>query len=212
MSSVNLTAPQTPGTRMRADERRALVLEAATQVIGERGYHGATTDAVARAAGVSQPYVVRMFGSKEALFLAVLDRALDRLMGTFVAAVDEGKEAASTGDVEAITHCIAQNYVGLLADRGLLLSLMQAFMLGADPVIGPAARAGMRRVYEFLREHAGMGPMEAHDFLARGMMLNTLVGLRMSADYETEPSVRELLDEALPTKLDFLLSLRDAES
>jgi hypothetical protein len=70
----------------------------------------------------------------------------------------------------------------------------------------------MRRVYEFLREHAGMGPMEAHDFLAKGMMLNTLVGLRMSADYETEPSVRELLDEALPTKLDFLLSLRDAES
>jgi hypothetical protein len=131
-------------------------------------------------------------------------------MATFVAAVDEG--AVSGGDSEAMTHCITQNYVGLLADRGLLLSLMQAFMLGADPVIGPAARAGMRRVYEFLREHAGMGPMEAHDFLAKGMMLNTLVGLRMSADYETEPSVRELLDEALPTKLDFLLSLRDAES
>jgi hypothetical protein len=34
----------------------------------------------------------------------------------------------------------------------------------------------------------------------------------MADDYEREPAVRELLDEALPTKLDFLLSLRDAES
>ena len=56
----------------------------------------------------SKPGVVlrRMFGSKEALFLAVLERALDRLMATFVAAVDEGQEAASAGDSEAMTHCI----------------------------------------------------------------------------------------------------------
>lgn len=212
MSSMNPTAPEATGTRMRADERRALVLEAATQVFGERGYHGATTDAVARAAGVSQPYVVRMFGSKEALFIAVLDRALDRLMETFESALAESPPAASPGDTEAVTHCIAQNYVGLLADRGLLLCLMQAFLLGADPVIGPAARAGMRRAYEFLRAKAGLNPTEAHEFLAMGMMLNTIVGLRMADDYEREPSVRELLDEALPTKLDFLLSLRDAES
>lgn len=209
---MKTTVPEATGTRMRADERRALVLEAATQVFGERGYHGATTDAVARAAGVSQPYVVRMFGSKEALFITVLDRALDRLMETFASAVEQTEAAVVAGDTETVTHCIAQNYVGLLGDRGLLLSLMQAFMLGADPVIGPAARAGMRRVYKFLREHAGMGPAEAHEFLAMGMMLNTLVGLRMADDYEREPAVRELLDEALPTKLDFLLSLRDAES
>ncbi|MBN8883980.1 MAG: helix-turn-helix transcriptional regulator, partial [Salana multivorans] len=47
---------------MRGSERRELVLSAAAEVFGERGYVGATTDAVARAAGVSQPYVVRMFG------------------------------------------------------------------------------------------------------------------------------------------------------
>ena len=78
MSSVSIDAPEA-GTRMRSEERRALVLESATHVFGERGYHGATTDAVARAAGVSQPYVVRMFGSKEALFLRVFDRYLTRL-------------------------------------------------------------------------------------------------------------------------------------
>ena len=44
---------------------------------------------VARAAGVSQPYVVRMFGTKENLFLEVLERALERLLGAFRAAVEE---------------------------------------------------------------------------------------------------------------------------
>jgi AcrR family transcriptional regulator len=64
---MTTTAPESGSTRMRSEDRRVLILEAATAVFGEQGYHGATTDAIARAAGVSQPYVVRMFGSKEAL-------------------------------------------------------------------------------------------------------------------------------------------------
>src|ERR1700754_4481418 len=86
MSSVTTTVPANAaetGTRMRSQDRRELILEAATAVFGERGYGGATTDAVARAAGVSQPYVVRMFGTKEALFLEVLHRALDKLLAAF---------------------------------------------------------------------------------------------------------------------------------
>ncbi|TPX02364.1 TetR/AcrR family transcriptional regulator, partial [Schumannella luteola] len=172
----------------------------------------ATTDAVAKAAGVSQPYVVRMFGSKEAMFLAVLERAVSRMMASFRAALEESTAESETPDAETLHRCIAHNYVELLSDRGLLLSLMQAFMLGADPVIGPEARACMRRVYEFLRDDAGMSPAEAHGFLSTGMMLNTLVGLRMADDYEKEPAVRELLDEVFPTKLPFLLSLRDRQS
>src|SRR3954469_15639507 len=86
MSSVSQTTaskPAAPATRMRSADRRELILEAATAVFGELGYGGATTDKVAKAAGVSQPYVVRMFGTKEQLFLEVLRRALDRLLGVF---------------------------------------------------------------------------------------------------------------------------------
>jgi TetR/AcrR family transcriptional regulator len=197
---------------MRVEDRRELVLQAATHMFGERGYHGATTDAVARVAGVSQPYVVRMFGSKEALFLAVLDRAATRMVETFRAAIAEDAARVAAGEESDVAHRIATNYVELLADRGLLLSLMQAFLFGADPVIGPAARARMREVYVLLREEAGMAPAEAHEFLASGMLLNTLVGLRMADDYEQESAARELLDEVFPTKLEFLLSLRKHES
>src|ERR1700712_5788975 len=89
VSSTISTPVPAPVTRMASDERRVLVLEAATAVFGQRGYAGATTDQVAIAAGVSQPYVVRMFGTKEKLFLAVLYRALDTLMAAFRRALAE---------------------------------------------------------------------------------------------------------------------------
>ncbi len=208
MSSVTLTKepqagrPGRHGIRMAAADRRELVLAAAAGVFGERGYVGATTDAVAKAAGVSQPYVVRIFGTKAALFQAVLERSLDRLIAAFRQEISEN--AANGEDLHA---CIGRTYIGLLADRGLLLSLMQAFMLGADPEIGPTARAGFMRVYRLLRDEAGFSPEEASQFLSGGMMINTLVGLRMGAEFDADPDVREMLTATMPTKAAMLRDL-----
>jgi len=199
MSSVTVIRGDS-APRMRAEDRRELVLEAATAVFGERGYVGATTDAVAKAAGVSQPYVVRMFGTKEALFLAVLERALQRLLDTFRTAI------ASPGSAEDLNHRIGVAYVDLLSDRGLLLSLMHAFVSGADPVIGRAARRGFLQVYRVLRHEGGFDPEEARSFLAGGMLLNTLVGIRMADDYD-DPDARELIDSVAPTKAEFLVRI-----
>ena len=194
-----------PVPRMRAEARRELVLTAATAVFGERGYVGTTTDAVARAAGVSQPYVVRMFGTKEALFLAVLDRALTRLVATFRAAIAENPQSPP----EEIHERIGASYADLLTDRGLLLSLMHAFVLGSDPEIGRAARRGFLEVYRLLRREASFTPEEAQRFLAMGMLLNTLVGLRMADDFD-DPDVRELIECAAPTKAQVLVDLSRA--
>lgn len=190
---------------MRAEDRRELVLTAATAVFGERGYVGTTTDAVARAAGVSQPYVVRMFGTKEALFLAVLERALTRLLATFRAAIAENPQSPP----DEIHQRISSSYGELLTDRGLLLSLMHAFVLGSDPEIGRAARRGFREVYRLLRHEAGFSAEEAQRFLAMGMLLNTLVGLRMADDFD-DPDVRELIECAAPTKAEVLVRLSQA--
>jgi TetR/AcrR family transcriptional regulator len=190
---------------MRAHDRRELVLTAATAVFGERGYVGTTTDAVARAANVSQPYVVRMFGTKEALFLAVLERALARLLETFRAAIAENPQSPP----EEIHHRIGASYGELLTDRGLLLSLMHAFVLGSDPEIGKAARRGFLEVYRLLRHEAAFTADEAQSFLAMGMLLNTLVGLRMADDFD-DPDVRELIECAAPTKADVLVRLSRA--
>jgi TetR/AcrR family transcriptional regulator len=206
-STASALTESSPGVRMKAGERRELVLAAAAAVFGERGYQGATTDAVAKAAGVSQPYVVRMFGTKAALFQAVLERSLDGLAASFRDAIAEGAH-----DPDQMGACIGRHYVELLRDRGMLLSLMQAFMLGADPEIGPTARAGFLRIYRLLRDEARLSAQDASEFLSSGMMINTLVGLQMGAAYDDDPDVREMIDATLPTKAALLrdLAQRDA--
>jgi len=194
---------------MRSEDRRELVLAAATAVFGERGYFGATTDQVAKAAGVSQPYVVRMFGSKEELFLAVVGRALERLLATFRSAIAEAGPAGSSG-VTAVTDRMAQSYAELLADRGLLLSLMHGFLLGTEPVIGERMRDGFGQIYALLRDEAGLSPEEARVFLADGMLLNTLVSLQLAREVDTDAAFAELLACALPTKLDLIRGLGTA--
>jgi TetR/AcrR family transcriptional regulator len=207
MSSVSqiISAPPevVPVTRMASEERRVLVLEAATAVFGQRGYAGTTTDQVATAAGVSQPYVVRMFGTKEKLFLAVLQRALDVLMAAF-------RRALAEDSTVPVHQRMGLAYADLLTDRGLLLSLMHGFVLGSDPEIGKLARCGFLEVYKFLKNDAGMKPAEASDFLAHGMMLNTLVGIRMTDEFDTNADARELLETAVPSKLDVLRGISRA--
>lgn len=190
---------------MRAEDRRELILQAATTVFGDHGYDGTTTAQVARAAGVSQPYVVRVFGTKEKLFLAVLHRALDRLLVAFRAAL------ADTGSGVPAQRRIGLAYVGLAADRGLLLSLMHGFVLGRDPLIGAAAREGFIVVYRFLRHEAGFSPDESQQFLAAGMLINTMIGLRMTDDFDRDPDVHELLTNAFPEKIGLMLDLAAAE-
>jgi AcrR family transcriptional regulator len=185
---------------MNAVDRRELVLEAATVVFGERGYAGTTTDQVAKAAGVSQPYVVRMFGTKEELFLSVLRRDLARLLDSFRAVL-------ANDPVTNIHHRLGAAYIDMVSDRGILLSLMHGFILGADPVIGKVAREGFMDVYRLLRDEAGFTADQVESFLAHGMLINTLVGIRLTDDYASDADARELLDIAIGDKLPMLEEL-----
>ena len=189
---------------MRSGDRRELVLEAATEVFGKFGYVGSTTSQVAAAAGVSQPYIVRMFGTKEKLFLEVLGRALGALLTAFRA------EIMRDSDVH-LGRRLGGAYVAMLRQRGVLLSLMHGFVLGSDPVIGAYARAGLLEVYSVLRDEAKFSPAECQQFLATGMLVNTMIGTRMIDDFDSNPAARELLEAAFPDTLDLYAVLGESE-
>jgi AcrR family transcriptional regulator len=183
---------------MKSEDRRELIITAATAVFGQNGYVGTTTDQIAKAAEVSQPYVVRMFGTKQHLFLEVLERALEILLATFRAELT----VSSTKPLhERLGYAYAVMSVG---QSGLLLCLMHAFVLGSDPEIGPTARRGFLEVYEFLRAEAGFSSDEATQFLSYGMLMNTLMGVRMEDEYDGNPRVRELMECAFPSKLEII--------
>ena len=62
----------TPQRRLKADERRGVILEAAAETFAERGYLGASIDRIAEAAGISPPVIYRHFGSKKELYIELL--------------------------------------------------------------------------------------------------------------------------------------------
>jgi len=207
MSSVNTnqaaTTESVPETtrRMSSEERREQIIEAAMAVFGARGYEGTTTDDVARTAGVSQPYVVRLFRSKENLFLAAMQSALDQLMRAFrVALADEASD-------RPVSKRIGEAYVELLNSRGLHQTLSHAWLLGGHPVIGPAARRGFAQVWQFFREEAGLDADEARAFLAEGMLINVMIGMRIVDDYGSDPRISELFRACFPTELAHILDI-----
>jgi TetR/AcrR family transcriptional regulator len=188
--STMTTEPVTTAPRMRAADRRELILEAATAVFGAKSYVGTTTDEVARAAGVSQPYVVRLFGSKAKLYIAVIERAYERIIGEF--------RQVLPGPPEGRVKRMGAAYSGLLSERGMLPVIANSTALGGDPEIGPVARAGFNSIWRFVRDEAGFSEEQTRDFMAGGMLINAIVGLRLVGAYGTETSVTEVLDACFP--------------
>ena len=76
--------------RLPVAERRALIIEAAGRLFGERGYEATRLDEIAAAAGVTKPIVYRHFDSKRELYLALLDRHRDDLPGFTASMPTEG--------------------------------------------------------------------------------------------------------------------------
>src|SRR3954453_16442191 len=114
MSSMN--SPTTP--RMSADDRRELGIAAATRAFARTGYAATSPDAVAKEAGVSQPYVVRIFGTKLDLFLEVLERACARVREAFEEVLDQAPFDPENDDDWARLGLAS---TALLRDRDLLM-------------------------------------------------------------------------------------------
>jgi len=163
---------------MSADERRAQVLGAAIKAFGRTGYAGTSTDVVAREAGVSQPYVVRMFGSKHELFLAAFSLATDRIFDAFQAVLDARlpERPFDPEDDDAWAE-LGDAYTRLLADRDLLMVMMHGFAAGEDEAIAARGRQCMAEIYELLAS-TGCTPDRATAFIAHGMLLNVMLAMR----------------------------------
>jgi TetR/AcrR family transcriptional regulator len=193
-----------PRRRLSSEDRRESILAAATIVFGERGYEGTSTDAIAAMAGISQAYVIRMFGSKEGLFVEAAARDLERAIEGFRGAIASvGPDAELAVKVRAMGDA----FESLLADRGVLLTLMHFNTLGHHPRLGPLARASHMRIYRVIRDEGGIPPHEAMLFLARGMLIGSLLAVRLPDAAPGDTDVREHLAQAFGIDEDKVVAL-----
>ncbi|KIA64659.1 TetR/AcrR family transcriptional regulator [Nocardia vulneris] len=179
--------------RMTATERGEQVLRAAVSAFAEGGYAATKTDEIARRAGVSQPYVIRLFGSKQQLFISALHRVCDRIEEVF-------REARAAADPEAdpaeALHALGHGFAVFLADRELLQLFLHGFTASAEPAIGGEVRARFGGIYELVRELTGANVTEVREFMATGMLLTVLSGMQVvGPGAVVEPWAVELLND-----------------
>lgn len=168
---------------MSAEERRESVIRAAMSEFAHGGYNGTSTEAIARRVGVSQPYLFRLFPNKQAIFLAAAQYCIATTREAFA-------KAAEGLPLDERLNAMAVAYQGLIHDDPeRLLMQMQVYVAVAaaeaagDHEFGEAVRRSWQELWDTVHVELGGDVDETTQFLAYGMLVNTLVSLGFPAGH-----------------------------
>jgi len=106
---------------MPAAQRREVILTAAEEVFARRGYHGASLDEIAQAAGVSKALIYEHFDSKRELHSSLLHAHVDEIFRRLQANAESGAtgEERLRGGIDAFLSFVEEHreaYRALLRD------------------------------------------------------------------------------------------------
>ncbi|MEU3312825.1 TetR/AcrR family transcriptional regulator [Streptomyces sp. NPDC048387] len=170
-----------------AEERRETVLSTAIGAFAARGYWATTTAEVAKAAGISQAYVYRLFPSKQALFAAVVEHCFVQVRASL-----EGAAAEAPGSSpEAVLEAMGDGYAQLISNNDLMLIQLHAQAAAvSEPAVREVVRRGYARLVEYVRGASGGSEEQIQQFFAVGMLCHLIVSL--GTDESDGPWMRTL--------------------
>jgi AcrR family transcriptional regulator len=177
--------------RKSAEVRREEILEAAMAEFALDGFAGTSTEEIARRAGISQPYLFRLFGTKKHLFIEAVRRGFRRVLTTF-------EEAALRNEEGNVFLSMGHAYGDLRRDRASLMFQMQAYAACEDPEIREVVREEFAGIYRFVESVSGGDDEGVQEFFKTGMLINVAAAMDLPA-----------LDE--PWAHSFLLGCRQLE-
>ena len=158
--------------RKTAEERREAVLDAALTEFADHGFEGTSTDAIARRAGISQPYLFRLFGTKKELFTAAVERC-------FADTLEQFRAAAEGVTGEEALEAMGQAYMDWITeDVRRLRAQLQAYAACDDPDVRAVVRRGFGRLVDYV-DSKGVPCGRVSRFFARGMMLNVIAAMSL---------------------------------
>jgi AcrR family transcriptional regulator len=161
MRNVEETAPARR-IRLTAAQRRESILNAAVEVFSAAGYRAGKVSDVAALVGVSEPVIFQNFGSKAALFAAVVDRVADEVRAELERLAGQpGSGSAADLLAHALSHDHLQGHgargphapgygAPALGGHGMLFA--DAFALIAEPELTEPARSAARTIIDHLAD------------------------------------------------------------
>jgi AcrR family transcriptional regulator len=115
--------------RLPKDQRRAQLLDAASEVFTTKGYHAAAMDDIADAAGVSKPVLYQHFESKLDLYLALLDSSCERLVDVVADAL-----ASTEDNAERVVAAVGAFYDFVSSASGEFRFVFESDLTGDNTV------------------------------------------------------------------------------
>ena len=178
------------GTTTKSDQRRQAVVEAAVHCFASKGYYGTSTGAVAARAGISQPYVYRLFPDKQSLFVAAANWASERLLAARLAHL-EALSPEERKNPQAVLEAFRRGHADLVSqDRDLLLFLLQGSCAAGEPQIAAALQACYAAQVELIQTHSRASDEEVRRLFGSELLANVVLSL--GADAAPAPWVRVL--------------------
>jgi AcrR family transcriptional regulator len=164
----------TTQTRKSADVRREEIIDAARIEFAVGGLNGTSTEDIARRAGVSQPYVFRLFGTKKELFIETVRRGFREVLHVFQQAAAENRE----GDVFL---SMGHAYGDVRRDRASLMFQMQAYAACEDAEVRTVVREEFSAIYKFVESVLGGDDERVQEFFKTGMLINVAAAMDLGA-------------------------------
>jgi AcrR family transcriptional regulator len=151
--------------RLTADERRVQLVDAAIEEFAGAGLSGASTEAIARRAGISHAYVFRLYPTKRDLFLAAVDRCFDQTLETFQRAYED-RDPDTT-----VFAALGASYVRLIQDRARLLFQLHAYAACGDEDIRDRVRERYMRILDYVQDVSGASDDMVRVFMSTGLLI-----------------------------------------
>ncbi|HWI21472.1 MAG TPA: TetR/AcrR family transcriptional regulator [Baekduia sp.] len=179
-----------------ADERREALIVAALRTFSDRGYAATPTTEIAKAAGISQAYLFRLFPTKQELFIAAIGRVRERILATFSTAAHQARN-----DGTPVLDAMGNGYVELVSNEPWVLRMLVhgSSAAACDPDIAAANRACWKQMVETAQRESQAPDEEIQRFFAMGMLINTLAAMDVR---ESDESWAKLLCEKPPPSID----------
>jgi AcrR family transcriptional regulator len=186
-------------TRAQAERRDERLIEVAEKLFMERGFEGASIDAVAEAAGVSKPTVYARYRDKADLFGAVLRRGIQAWLAPISAAAEAQAREAGQLDVETTLHDLSRQMLSIDqkpnagALKRILVAQSQHFPELAKLAHEEGFLRSVRAVSGMLEKFAAAGQIRVEDPEMAAELFHNLVFGRRDALYGlvTDPDRRE---------------------
>ena len=156
---------RSPALRLTAQERRAVIVDAAMREFAVGGFDGTAAAVIALRAGVSQPYLFALFGTKQNLFIAAVKLGFARMRAVIVRAVGQD------GEGDDALNGIRAALLPLRRERTLLLLQLHAFAACEDLDVRAVTRAEFEETRRALASACGAPDRLVRYVLAEQAML-----------------------------------------